>query len=215
MKIAVLIPTRGNRPELLENCLRMIRNQTVQPDHIELVIDTPLNVNCDITWRYRTGYERLRNKGFDIIFLIEDDDFYSPDYIETMLEAWKSAYKPDIFGTSYTIYYHLKLYAWLTMHHLVRSSAMSTILKPDLKFDWPPDNEPFTDMHLWMTLVGCVFKPKKHICLGMKHGTTITGGNSHVDRLDRYINKDVDKALLLNVMDTESFNFYTNFLKKK
>lgn len=213
MKVAVLIPSRGNRPELLENCLRMMRNQTRPPDHVELVIDTPLSASKDITWRYRVGYERLRGKGFDIVFLIEDDDFYSIDYIGTMLNAWVKAGKPDIFGTNYTIYYHLKLYAWLTMHHMVRSSAMSTMLKPDLVFDWCQDDEPFTDMHLWRTLRGSVFKPAKHICLGIKHGTTITGGASHVDRLDRYVFKDEGKELLKNTMDPESFNFYTNFLK--
>jgi glycosyltransferase involved in cell wall biosynthesis len=214
MKIAVLIPTRGNRPELLENCLRMVRSQTVTPDHIELVIDTPISSKRDITWRYRIGYDRLRDKGFDVIFLMEDDDWYAPDYIETMLKEWEVAGRPDIFGTRYTIYYHLKLYKWMIMHHNTRSSAMSTLIKPDLNFSWCPDDEPYTDAHLWRTLRGTVFRPSKHICLGIKHGTTMTGGASHVDRLDRYVNDDSNKTFLSNTMDVTSFNFYTNFLKK-
>lgn len=213
MRIAVLIPTRNNRPELLANCLRMMNAQTLQPDHIEIVDFPPLNTDCDITTRYKVGYDRLRNKGFDIIFLIEDDDFYSVDYIETMITEWNNHGRPDIFGTDYTVYYHIKLFAWFTFHHLSRSSAMSTIMKPDLDFNWCPNNEPYTDMHLWNTLKGSTFKPKKHICLGIKHGTTMTGGRSHVNRLHRYINNDESKNLLRETMDPTSFEFYENFMK--
>ena len=213
MKIAVLIPTRGNRPELLENCLRMIRNQTVQPDHIEVVNDTPLSKERDITLRYRLGYERLRNKSFDVIFLMEDDDYYSPEYIETMLSAWNDAGRPNIFGTSYTIYYNIGLFAWHPMAHNTRSSAMSTMIAPNLNLTWCVDNDPFTDIHLWRTVKGKVFTPEKHICLGIKHGTTMTGGKSHVDRLHRYINKDKDHKFLYENMDIESYNFYSNFMK--
>lgn len=215
MKIAVLIPTRNNRPELLKNCLRMIATQTVQPDHIEIVNDEPLSDVCDITYRYRIGYDRLRNKGFDVIFLMEDDDFYSPDYIEKMLDAWFNYSMPDIFGTEYTIYYHIGLFAWFEFQHFNRSSAMSTIIKPDLDFAWCPDWEPYTDMHLWRVLKGLTFKPSKHICLGIKHGTTMSGGHSHITRLHRYRNIDVNKELLRSTMDPESFNFYTDFLYNK
>lgn len=214
LKIGVIIPTRNNRKELLENCLRMINNQTVKPFHVELINDTPVSEKCDITWRYKLGYERLKGKGFDIIFLMEDDDYYSPTYIETMLAAWIKNGKPDLIGTDYTIYYHIGLFAWFTFYHSSRSSAMSTAIKPDLDFKWCADHEPYTDMHLWKTLRGVVFKPEKHICLGIKHGTTMTGGRSHVDRLNRYLNTDEEKAFLQANTDLESFNFYSYFIKK-
>lgn len=215
MKIAVLIPTRNNRPELLANCLRMMANQTIQPDHVEIVNDEPLSDECDITWRYKLGYERLRNKGFSVIFLIEDDDWYAPNYIERMLDAWFDYAMPNIFGTDYTIYYHIKLFAWFPFHHINRSSAMSTMIKPDLDFPWCADNEPYTDMHLWRTLQGNTFKPEKHLCIGIKHGTTVTGGGSHVTRLHRYVNEDANKELLRSNMDAESFEFYSNFMNNK
>ena len=215
MQIAILIPDRSDRSELLANCLRMINNQTIQPNHIELVNDAPLSSDCDITWRYRIGYERLRNKGFDVIFLIENDDFYAPDYIETMLEAWNDAGKPDIFGTDYTIYYHIGLFASFIFHHSDRSSAMSTMIKPDLNFPWCIDKDPYTDIHLWNTLKGETFHPTKHICLGIKHGTTMTGGKSHVDRLHRYKNKDENHLLIKDAMDEDSYKFYSTLLWKK
>jgi glycosyltransferase involved in cell wall biosynthesis len=214
MKVAVLIPTRGNRPELLENCLRMMRGQTLKPDHIELVIDTPANDICDITWRYRTGYDRLRNKGFDVIALIEDDDYYHPEYLETMVNEWDKAGRPSLIGTSYTIYYHIKLNAWLTMHHNVRSSAMSTLIKADMQFNWCHDADPFTDIFLWKNLKGKIFKPEKHICLGIKHGTTMSGGMCHVDKLERFVNQDAAREFLKANTDTTSFEFYENFTSK-
>jgi hypothetical protein len=192
----------------------MVNSQSVKPDHIELVNDAPINDSCDITWRYRNGYDRLRNKGFDVIFLMEDDDYYAVDYIETMVNEWVNHGKPSIFGTNYTIYYNLRVSAWFTFHHITRSSAMSTMLIPDLIFPWCVDTQPYTDMHLWRMIKGITFKPSKHICLGMKHGTTVTGGRSHVDRLQRYINQDHQKDFLRSNMDAESFNFFSNFIKK-
>lgn len=214
MKIGVIIPDRSDRPKLLANCLRMLNNQTVQSSEVYVVNEAPSSPLCDITKRYRIGYDHFRNKGFDILFFIENDDWYSPTYIETMITEWKAQGKPDIFGTDYTIYYHIKLFAQFTMHHNTRSSAMSTIIKPDLNFNWCVDHEPYTDMHLWTILKGKVFKPQKHICLGIKHGTGLCGGRSHVDRLHRYKITDPDKSFLKSVMDADSYNFYTNYFNQ-
>lgn len=225
MKIGIIIPDRNDRPLFLQNCLRMINNQTIKPDIIELVNDTPLNFNgdgysepdkeiCDITWRYRTGYDRLRNKRLDGILFMENDDWYAPNYIETMFKEWEKQGRPNVFGTNYTIYYHLKERGYFTMNHIHRSSAMSTLIKPDLKFNWCVDHEPFTDLHLWKVIKGITFNPGKHICMGIKHGIGLCGGRGHVDRLHRYSNnspKDVDFSFLKQHMDEESFLFYTNY----
>lgn len=213
MRIACLIPTRGDRPLFLENCLRMLNNQTVLISHIEIVDDSPVNNTCDITWRYRNGYDRLRNKGFDVIALIEDDDYYAPDYLETIIRAWEAHGKPELFGTSYTIYYNLREKSWLTMHHSTRSSAMSTLIKPDLLFPWTCDNDPYTDIWLWKLLNGVIFVPKKHICIGIKHGIGLCGGQHHTTKLERYTNKDPDQISLKEWTDPESFIFYSQILK--
>ncbi len=217
MKIAVLIPTRGDRPLFLENCLRMINSQTLKPNHIEVVNDAPLNNECDITWRYRNGYDKLRNKGFDVILLMEDDDWYAPNYIETMVNKWVEKGKPDLLGHTHTIYYHIKLFSYFTMNHLTRSSAMNTLIKADLNFDWCVDHEPYTDLHLWKTLKGVLFTPEKNICLGIKHGVGLCGGRSHLDRLHRYDKhgtNDQNKEFLKSLMDEDSYNFYTNYFKE-
>jgi len=209
MKIGVIVPHRNDRPEFLSNLKRMLNYQTVQPDLIHFVDYEPESNKCDITQRYRRGYDFMRNKGLDVIFLMEVDDWYSNTYIEYMLAAWNDNGKPDIFGTNYTIYYHIKLFAMFTFNHIQRSSAMSTMIKPDLTFPWCIDEEPFTDTHIWKHVKGRTFCPSKQICLGIKHGTSMTGGQSHIDRLHRYIKTDHNKDFIREIMDKDSYNFYS------
>lgn len=214
MRLAVLIPDRNDRPELLANCLRMIKAQTLQPDIIELVNDiSPFRHDeKDITWRYRTGYDRLRNKRLNLIAFMENDDWYSPFYLETMVAAWYDAGQPELIGTDHTIYYHLKYKAYFPMHHDIRSSAMSTLIIPDLKFEWCEDTQPYTDEHIWRTLKGVVIHPKKPICLGIKHATGLCGGHMHDTRVHRYINgtQDAGHKFLKATIDADSFQFYSN-----
>lgn len=218
MKIGIIIPDRNDRPLFLANCLRLIDNQTLKPTIVEIVNYPAKSDAVDITERYRYGYDKLRNMDLDVIALMENDEWYSPDYLQIMCDNWVKNDKPDIFGTNYTIYYHIKLFAMFTMHHLTRSSAMSTLIKPDLNFDWCADNEPYTDIHLWKTLKGVCFSPYKTICLGIKHGVGKCGGFAHTDKLHRYENelstKDTDKEILRNIVDAKSFKFYSEYFDK-
>lgn len=210
-KIGIIIPDRSDRPKFLENCIRMMSNQTIKPDIIELVDDKPLSDKPDITWRYRIGYDRLRNKNLDCILLIENDDFYAPDYIEIIVNEWIKRGKPEIIGTNYTIYYHLGLKKHFTMNHQRRASAMNTLIKPDLTFPWCVDYEPYTDLHLWKALKGSTYGPEKIISIGMKHGVGLCGGRNHDNHLHRYINDDSKMLFLRQHMDNESFKFYSNY----
>lgn len=209
MKIAVLIPTRNDRPGFLYNCLRMIEAQTLKPVHIEVIDYAPESNMCDITQRYRRGYDKLKGRDFDVISLVEDDDYYSPIYLETMAAEWEKRGRPDIFGTLYTIYYHLKLGAFFTMYHQDRASAMNTFIKPDLDINWPVDHEPFTDIHLWEKIRGVTFDPGKIISVGMKHGIGMCGGGSHTGKLKRYT--EPDNGFLQRILDHESYKFYSQF----
>jgi glycosyltransferase involved in cell wall biosynthesis len=223
MRIAVLIPDRNDRPKFLANCWRMMEEQTLKPVHIEIINNEVIDVNadgyvepgsqkCDITFRYRTGYDKLRNKGFDLIAFIENDDWYSPHYLETMVAEWNKRGQPDIIGTDYTIYYQLEFRKFLEMNHKTRSSAMSTLIRPDLNFPWCKDEDPFTDMWIWNQIRNKVtFKPEKHICIGMKHGVGLCGGQYHRTRLERYKFNDPNMSFLKSVLDENSFKFYSTY----
>jgi len=227
MKIGVIIPTRGDRPLFLKNCLRLINNQTLRPNEIYFVDHPPTSHLCDITKRYRLGYNYFRNKGMDILFFMEDDDWYSPYYIETMIAKWIQAGEPEIFGTAYTIYYNIRLFKFFTMRHTRRSAAMSTMILPDMDFDWCRDQEAYTDSHLWFCakhlktgkkLAGKVFSPEREICIGIKHGIGKTGGENHTTFLSRYLGNgatdDSAKIWLKKTIDFESFEFYSTYFNK-
>jgi glycosyltransferase involved in cell wall biosynthesis len=211
IKVGVIIPDRNDRPDFLGNCLRMIAEQTLKPVIVELVNDKPITAQCDITWRYRLGYDRFQKHDVDVIAFMENDDWYSPEYLEVMANAWEKHGRPDIFGTNYTIYYHLKLKKWFTFKHHDRASAMNTLIKPYLSFKWCVDHEPFTDTYLWDILPGVTFKPEKHVAIGMKHGVGMLGGKLHVNRLHRYVEND--NGFLKNNLDPKSYEFYSTLFK--
>jgi hypothetical protein len=210
-KIGILIPDRNDRPLFLANCIRMMDNQTLKPDKICLVNYENKSNDVDITQRYRLGYENL-NDLVDIILFIENDDYYHPTYIETMVNKWNELNNPDILGTNYTIYYHLELKKYFTMNHQRRASAMNTLIKTKLDLKFPVDNDPYTDIFLWLHngLNGKTFKPENIISIGMKHGVGKCGGKNHVDYLERFINNDENLSFLQKNTDAQSFKFYSN-----
>lgn len=235
VKIGLIIPTRGDRPVFFENCLRLIKNQTLQPTIVCVMDFPPENNDIDITKRYRLGYSNLTGKGLDLIAFWEDDDFYAPNYLEYWANKWIEYRKPDMLGSNFTIYYHLKLKKHFTFNHETRSSMMNTFIKPDMEFPWGNDNDPYTDIHLWnltrtagflggqSTLHGIIHQPPV-LTLGIKHGVGLCGGVGHSsdprivngqlvnNRLDRY--KHEDAGLLEKTVDKESFNFYNEYSQK-
>lgn len=214
MKVGVIIPDRGDRPEFTANCLRMLKGQSLQPAIIEHVYFPAFSNKTDITLRYRTGYDRLRDKGLDVIAFIENDDWYHPLYLETMCRHWEAVGRPELFGTNHTRYYHIGILRHFLMHHRTMSVAMSTFIRPDLNFAWCPDHEPFTDSHLWLVsnLKKVIIDPPIPLCIGIKHGVGKCGGRSHRDRFKNYTEDDPDFSWLKTVMasDPEGIEFYTS-----
>lgn len=226
MRIGVIIPDRGDRPEFLENCKRMIRAQTTHPAFTYIDSLPVKSDDFDIVPRIKRLYEKVNFIAHidkvDVIAIWENDDWYAPDYLEIMAAAWDKHGRPDLFGTCYTVYYHIKLKRYFTMEHHQRASLMNTMIRPGLTFPWCVDNEPYLDLHLWHgsgmgpapILNRKIFKPEKHISIGIKHGIGKCGGGSHNldERIEgRYYN--LDNGFLKATLDPESFEFYNNYFK--
>jgi glycosyltransferase involved in cell wall biosynthesis len=205
MRVGIITPDRGDRPQFMEQYYRMMDRQTLKPEVIEVVDYAPVSDDCDITPRYRYGYDKLRNCGLDVILFIESDDWYSPRYIEVMVSEWDRLGRPDLFGPNYTIYYHLGLRKDFVFRHEKRSSMMSTLIKADLDFTWPADDYPYTDSHLWINIKNkLTFLPKEMICLGIKHGVGKVGGRFHTDMLGMY----KENKISLEKVAGEDYWFY-------
>ena len=223
MKVGVIIPTRGDSPRFLENCIKQMEGQTLLPEVIYTVDFDPTSAAKDITKRYRVGYDKLCGEGVDVIAFIEDDEAYSPDFLRAMALAWSDAGKPELFGTTYTHYYHLIKKSYFTMYHLDRSSMMNTFIKPNLTFNWCADENPYTDIHLWnMAKKGdftwALHNPNPPLSLGIKHGVGLCGGEFHTTVLEEFsgprATKDPNGDLLRQVCSPESFEFFNTYFSE-
>lgn len=181
--------------------------------------DPPKDDACDITLRYRTGYSITRHREYDVIFFMENDDYYAPTYIEEMYKAWEKADRPNLFGTRFTVYYHLKLHAYYTRRHDQNSHMMNTMIRPNLTFSWPLDHDPYTDAWLWRPGVipgkTDLWSPDKILSIGIKHGIGKTGGRGHKEEAHRYINLDWSMHWLGDIVYTEDdLQFYVDISNK-
>jgi len=208
IKIGVIIPDRNDRPRFLAKCLEIISRQTLQPHFIEVVNDPARTHEKDITWRYRIGYERLTAKGADVILFIENDDWYAPNYIKTMIDRWIMLEKPFMIGTNNTLYYHIKSRKFLKIEHPRHSSAMNMVISGGRWVDWGDDNNVFVDLHLWKKHIGILFDPKENISIGIKHGIGMTGGAAHDKDWKAFKLHDADGSFLKETVGETDFNFY-------
>jgi hypothetical protein len=219
MKIGVLIPTRGDRGDLLAHAKWLLGRQTIQPHELMIVDYPPISDDYDITPRYRYGCEKLFENNCDIVLFWEDDDWYSKEYIDFMVTSWENAGKPKIFGIGYTHYYHISVNKFRKFTHPHKASACcSMVTKEILNIVFPKDNDPYLDSAMWKQLSppphlpNCTVSPEKIYHIGIKHGIGLSGGVKHHDQnsYDRNFIDDSDKKFLKMNIDDFSLNFYSS-----
>jgi len=212
MKLGVLIPTRGDREKFLNHSKFLLSQQTIKPDEINIVDFKPSDGNRDITKRYRIGCEDLfNNKKCDLVVFWEDDDWYSPKYLETIKNNWIDSGKPQIIGVGKTIYYHILTKKYLIVNHPHKSSACCTAVTKDiLDIKFPPDNYPYLDKEIWGQVKSKkVINVDEFYHVGIKHGFGLVGGGGHPKEWSKYENEDTDSSFLNSIIDEESIKFYS------
>lgn len=170
--------------------------------------DPPLDPEKkDITWRYRVGIERIleRHPDVDLILFIEDDDWYSPSYIEVFYDAWNMANRPQIFGVGETYYYHVGMRRIYHEKHPNRASAFCTGIssKAIEHIKWPQDDYSSVDMNLWHQLGGNTFLVNPMIAVGMKgyNEGKFFGGKGHNEHWAGYDKHDPDLSWISSVIN--------------
>lgn len=128
--IALITPT-GARPEQIQLCAEFMKRQDFKGPVLWIIIDDADPVTTDFitegfreNWTIIKVYPTIKWKvgmntqatnliaGVDIaikhdlnaIFIIEDDDYYKPNYLRIMLEKMQGF---DIVGEKYTVYYNV------------------------------------------------------------------------------------------------------------
>ena len=148
----VLITPTGARPSQFDICTQLMRQQTYKGDVTWIIIDDayPVSTNkVDLDFRdnwnivkiqpqprWSTGQNtQARNiaaglnaipKGAEAIFIIEDDDYYRPVYLECMM-AHKGH---DLWGEMKTIYYNVQHRRHITNGNTIHASLFQTAFTP-------------------------------------------------------------------------------------
>lgn len=188
--VGVVVPTRGDRPLFVERAKLMISRQTFAPDHLCILDQDSGMEGVDLAWRYRTGFADLFEKGCDVAICWEDDDWYANDFIETMVNQWFIAGKPEVFGIGESIYYNIFSNKYAVFNHHGRASMMATLVtNAVLRLKWDL-SDAYLDAFLWKSLRGKTFLPQKPIAIGIKHGMGLCGGGGHTHDWARYTQHD-------------------------
>lgn len=213
MKIGIVIPTRGHEREtFLEFAKQQIKKQTRQPDVVEIVDFVPANDVPDITQRYRIGCEKIRRQ-CDVIVFWEDDDYYSPGYIER-IESEFNRDNIELVGIDSTVYYNIFTRRFVELKHPGRASMMSTAIRTSAlnKLLWPVDSYKWTDLFLWQRTPGVskrTIRVDRPICIGIKHGIGLCGGGGHVRDWAKFDQYDPKYSYLEANTDIDAVRFYS------
>ena len=232
--LVTLITPTGDRPEAFELTRRWIASQTKQPDQW-IVID---DGKVPLPERLREGLEYVRrepraNEGHTLnlnmkravplirgamILIIEDDDWYGPDYIAVM-----SKYLQDynLVGEGCARYYYLPTNKYHRVRNIHHASFCQTGFTRDLLpvFVECIPGDPYIDARFWEIVIDkkLVFtdvedKLKLHCSLkGLKGRKGIgTGHDAHAS----YFDPDVNLKYLIKWVGKENAEIYMNLFGK-
>jgi hypothetical protein len=160
-----LLTVTGGRPEAWALCKRWMAAQTVQPDRwiiVDDVGDVP-EATIQVTPRWQPGQNtQARNllSGLEAyeggkLLIIEDDDYYSPNYIENM-SKWLDRF--DLVGERNALYYHVGQRVWRNCNNRTHASLCATGMSDVTKFVTICQKmSKFIDLELWKGGTGRLF----------------------------------------------------------
>ena len=220
-KFCIITPDRKDRKEFLEHCKYQMSQQTLQPNK-HYIVDYPATVEeNDLLNRLVYGLKQAKQDGFNICFVIENDDYYPNDYLEKMYDAFIKSRK-DMIGIGETYLYHLFKESYNVYIHPLRAPLFCTGFKIDkvLPYLIPPILKPLgisiilIDMYLYnishmqlsrKIIISGLFKFPENSPIGIKHGIGKCSTRAHT----KPVNYRPDKqGKQLQYIRKESLDFY-------
>lgn len=227
------ITCTGDRPAAFATCEHYLKRQTVAPFQMLVLDDGEVPVTPTIGEDYHYWPE-MRGRGSmvkkvrraltenlvkgDLIVFVEDDDYYSPDYMAWMIEGLKQF---AIYGEGRALYYNVHHRWWFEHTNMKHASLCATGITKQL-FPWllkqcQVSDEPFLDVRLWNNAPGAahVVDPYMHPSrrrrsVGIKAMPGRTGyGGGHRGR-DRSAVADPQLAKLRSLIGAEA-ELYAKF----
>jgi hypothetical protein len=203
MTFATITPTRNDRPEFDAFCRHQLERMETKPTKSYFIDYAPTGPGFDLISRVREGIRRAQADGIDLVFIVEDDDFYPKDYFNNIPDSY-------FIGDRKTTYYNLKNRTYQDWDHPRRASLFTTGFRISamIDFEWPSDEDQFLDISLWRYAVNnhkqMAFRETGAI--GIKHGLGLCGGKGHIQR-NKYL--DLEMVWLKEHTDVEAFTFYS------
>ena len=190
MTLYAITPT-GQRPEGLALLAEYLNSQTYRgpltwvvvddcdpPTRIPQVREGIQLVNIRPDWRWHQGMNTQAasmSAGLDVIppdstlFILEDDDIYLPDYIETMLAAISES---ELIGEIDSRYYNVATGKWRVLKGKFHASFASTVCRGkalgELKTLCAAGPQKMLDVMLWKTFKGKKKLLADHNVIGIK-----------------------------------------------
>lgn len=180
---------------------------TVKPDKVYHVNYVPESDGFDLRYRVYGGYSNALRDGIDWCFVIENDDYYPPDYFEKYLNAMSPEFGHDLIGDYHTLYYNIRNRSYKHIKHSGRASLFTTALRTKMFYMesfWNFKSQ-FLDIDIWNTHQAS----KRAIltgAIGIKHGIGLCGGKGH----NMVMRPDAELQYLKDLLqnDNEAFEFY-------
>jgi hypothetical protein len=154
-KPIVLITPTGGRQKQFELCQKFMLSQTYVGKVIWIIVDDCVPYTSTIVHKFpdhweawkvyptpswkegmntqarnlQAGIDKAKSIDCEAIFIIEDDDYYSPKYLSIMTAALKDY---DAIGEAETLYYNVKIHMGFRNQNNKHSSLFQTAFKPSV-----------------------------------------------------------------------------------
>lgn len=168
MSISVVTCT-GDRKISLSLLSRWIKNQTIQPDQWLIVDDGEIpfvpSMNCDYISRTPQKSDPPHTLGLnlltaiphikgDIVLFCEDDEYYAPAYIQSIVEKFYKGY--EAVGICRSKYYNLRYRTYYVHSTVDHASLAQTAIKKEYlgKLKGMLNGDPFIDIRIWEEVSG-------------------------------------------------------------
>jgi len=193
--IILLTPT-GARSEQIAMCVQFMSRQTYTGQVLWVIVDDAIPHTIDWITPFREGWEivrvypvpswypgqntqarnlaagmnailsKVKREDIEGIFIIEDDDYYKPHYLERMVARLKGF---DLCGEMNTIYYNVHSRRYLINANTVHASLFQTGFTynaiPELEQSF---EHKFIDCVLWSLVPNRIMFKEDDLAVGMK-----------------------------------------------
>jgi glycosyltransferase involved in cell wall biosynthesis len=198
----------GRPPEFLEQCRYYVSRFTdVETEHL-------IESGPSMTDNLLSLLPQARG---EYLAIIEDDDWYAPDYLKWMVGRLGEI---EVVGLNPTVYYHLPAAKFVVIDHPGRSSLFTVVgrtefLRPQLEVACRDlAGNPCVDLRLWPRLGSRAGTVLSGGAIGIKHNWGPCLGQGHNPGRAVPWSRDTDRRWLRRMVGAGDLQFYLRLLDK-